>query len=65
MKKPVIDTEPCPFCGSHDTEVTVVYKMAVRCKECGATGPQSWIVSECVDKWNKVSNEVNHGCKGS
>ncbi len=45
LKKPGHDNQPCPFCGSMDTQVTVAcglpeeHPRVIECTDCGVEGP--------------------------
>lgn len=59
------DFEPCPFCGSKDVDIDIVYTedigpntketFFVRCGECRAWGPTSHSKNckDAIKKWNK------------
>ena len=55
----------CPFCASDDLEVVAIDQdrdaLAVRCKECGATGPSSLFgdPEQAVFAWNERQGRLS------
>jgi len=53
------DLLPCPFCGNRDFEDWVIESQpvgsdtSVRCKYCGAQGPEMSRIAWAREEWNK------------
>jgi len=52
--------KPCPFCGENDSEIKNIYplgnfrrtQMCVRCKQCGARGPERFVAEDAINTWD-------------
>jgi Lar family restriction alleviation protein len=48
--------EPCPFCGSHNTDAEFALRgdgrVSAGCMDCGASGPDAATAAEATEKWN-------------
>lgn len=45
--------KPCPFCGSENLSVGG-FENYIKCKNCGAAGPDGSTLNEAFDKWNSA-----------
>ena len=63
---PPEDLLPCPFCGNRDFEDWVIESQpvandtSVRCKYCGAQGPEMPTIKEAREEWNKRGEKEGH-----
>ena len=57
--------KPCPFCGSENLSVGG-FENYIKCKNCGAAGPDGSTLNEAFDKWNaaprKEDVEMEKNC---
>lgn len=60
-----MEIKPCPFCGSENLSVGG-FENYIKCKNCGAAGPDGSNLNEAFDKWNaaprKEDVEMGKSC---
>lgn len=60
-----MEIKPCPFCGSENLSVGG-FENYIKCKNCGAAGPDGSTLNEAFDKWNaaprKEDVEMEKNC---
>lgn len=51
------EAKPCPFCGALDIfpEEENAASFSIRCRNCGATGPDAATIGEACLQWNRVA----------
>ena len=48
-----MEIKPCPFCGSENLSVGG-FENYIKCKNCGAAGPDGSTLNEAFDKWHSA-----------
>lgn len=56
--------KPCPFCGSENLSVGS-FENYIKCKNCGAAGPDGSTLNEAFDKWNAAPRKEDDHMGGS